>query len=109
MVKLGVVEGHIKGIKLPLEDRQQVLAQFADDTSFTLLGEERPVKYLINTLDTFCEGSGLVLNWDKSCGYWWTRGGGGRPNWTNELHISWANEGDISKLLGSIFGLSLST
>jgi len=67
------------------------------------------MKYLIHTLDTFCEGTGLVLNWDKSCDFWWTCGRGGCPHWTNELRISWANVGDISKLLESIFGLSLST
>ena len=32
--------GVIKGIKLPFMNRQQIVAQYADDTSFALLGEE---------------------------------------------------------------------
>jgi hypothetical protein len=69
MIKIGVVEERIKGITLPVEGRQQVLAQYADDTSLTLLGEERPTREAIYTIQTFCMGCGLVLNWDKSCAY----------------------------------------
>jgi len=38
MFKEGVSHSLIKGIRLPVEDRQQVMAQCADDTSLTLLG-----------------------------------------------------------------------
>lgn len=69
MVKHGMWEGIIKGITLPIKNKQQVMAQFADDTSMTLRREELLVRGAIYTLDIFCLGSGLVMNWDKSCGY----------------------------------------
>jgi len=75
----------------------------------TLRGEELSVRGAIYTLDTFCLGSDLIMDWDKSCGYWWSPDGLGCPDWTEVLHISWVEDGDVSKLLGSIFGLNLDT
>jgi hypothetical protein len=69
MIKEGIDEGRIKGITLPVEGRQQVLAQYADDTSLTLLREEQPTWEAVYTLQTFCSGSGLILNWNKLGGY----------------------------------------
>lgn len=109
MVKEGVAKGVIKGIQLPGEDHQQVMAQFADDTSMSLLDEESSVMAMIATLEEFCAGLGLVLNWEKSSGYWYSKILGGRPPWTNQLNIKWAAAGNIRKLLGSVFGLSLSS
>jgi hypothetical protein len=87
-----------------------VLAQYADDTSLTLLGEERPTRAAVRTLEAFCLGSGLILNWNKSGGYWKDRGGIPRPPWTEFVGVTWIDDGaDISKLLGTPFGLSLST
>lgn len=62
MIKSGMEQGVVKGIRLRGGERQQVSAQFANDTSFTLLGEERLVKETIGKVDQFCCGSGLVLN-----------------------------------------------
>jgi hypothetical protein len=108
MIKIETAAGRIRGIQLPVEDRQQVLAQYADDTSLTLLGEEDSAKVGILTLKTFCMGCGLVLNWEKSCGYW-KDGGRIRPVWTEQLGVSWIDdEQDLSKLLGTPFGLSMS-
>jgi hypothetical protein len=70
MMKEEVRSGRIQGIKLPVEDRQQVIEQYADNTSLTLLGVETSVRACIDTLQIFCMGCGLVLNWGKSCGYW---------------------------------------
>lgn len=88
MVKSEVTLGNIKGITLPGNARQQTLAQYADDTSFTLLGEEQPIRYLLYTLDTFCMATGLIINWDKSCGYWKDENNPVRPRWTDNLGIS---------------------
>lgn len=101
--------GRIKGISLPFEHRQQILAQYADDTSFTLLGEEESVRSLIYLLETFCLASGLVINWHKSSGHWKFKDSLFRPPWTNLLGIKWADEEEVSKLLGAPFGLSLAT
>lgn len=107
MVKKGVSIGTVKGIKLPRGVRQQVLAQYADDTSFTLLGEEVPVKALITLLDCFCLASGLVLNWGKSCGYWSSAITVARPPWTQQLNVVWVDEASTNKLLGTPFGMKL--
>jgi hypothetical protein len=109
MVVSDVSVGRIRGIQLPLEGSQQVIAQYVDDTSFMLFGEERPVRNLIYTLDSFCLASGLVLNWLKSCGYWKDKEGWGQLTWTDQLGVSWADGNGMSKLLGAPFGISLST
>jgi hypothetical protein len=80
--------GRVKGIKLPVEDRQQIVAQYVDDMSFTLLGEEESVRYLIYTLETLCLGSGLVLNWQKSSGHWKSKTWLFRPMWTEHLGVT---------------------
>ena len=108
MVTQEMWEGRVQGISLPFEGRQQIIAQYADDTSFTLLGDEGKVRCLVYLLETFCLATRLVLNWSKSSGYWKQKGNVGWPPWTNMLGISWADEG-VSKLLGAPFGLALTT
>jgi hypothetical protein len=109
MIKVEVEAGIVKGIKLPMEDRQQVIAQYADDMSLIFLGEEEPIRRLISTLETFCASSGLILNWNKSCGYWKAPDRGPRPNWIETLGITWAANDTVNKLLGTAFGLSITT
>jgi hypothetical protein len=109
MIKMAASTGMVKGINLPGGAHQQVIAQYADDTSLTLQGEEISIRGTILTLDTFCEGSGLVLNWLKSCGYWKAPDRSPRPWWTEALGINWAANEDVSKLLGTAFGLSISS
>jgi hypothetical protein len=101
MIKAEVDVGLVKGIKLPVEDRQQVIAQYADDTSLTLLGEEDSIRWLIYTLEAFCSSFGLVLNWNKD--------GNPRPAWTEALGITWVENHEVSKLLGTAFGLSITS
>jgi hypothetical protein len=109
MVTMEAATGRVKGIQLPMENRQQLIAQYADDTSFTLLGEEEPLRNLIYFLEIFCLASRLVINWRKSCGYWRARLNPLRPAWTGQLGVTWAEPNSVSKLLGAPFGLSLST
>ena len=99
----------VQGINLPFEGRQQIIAQYADDTSFTLFGNKEKVTCLVYLLETFCLATGLVLNWTKSSGYWKQKGVVVRPPWTDLLGITWADEEGVSKLLGAPFGLSLAT
>jgi len=42
-----------------------VIAQYVDDTSLTLLGEDDSVLAMISMLDIFYVGLGLVLDWNK--------------------------------------------
>jgi hypothetical protein len=107
MVAAEVETGRLKGIELPFRNRQQIIAQYAVDTSFTLKGEEEPVRNLIYMLEMFCAASGLLLNWNKSCGHWKSPLMLFRPQWTDNLGVSWANDEEVSKLLGAPFGLSL--
>lgn len=107
MIKVESVRNNIKGIRLPGNELQQTLAQYADDTSFTLLGEELPVRNMISLLDVFCRATGLLINWTKSSGYWKYSTNNERPPWTNDLGITWANNADVSKLLGAPFGMTL--
>lgn len=83
------------------------MAQYADDTSFTLLGEEKLVKALVAILDCLCLASDLVLNWEKSSGYWSSAVAVARPQWTQQLNIVWVDEASISKLLGTPFDMKL--
>ena len=106
MVKRGVKLGDIKGIKLP-GNREQITDQYANDTSFTLADEEEPVRNLIHTLNTFCLASGLVLNWQKSCAYW--KRAVIHPGWTDLLGVVWARGDEVSKLLGTPFGMSITS
>ena len=101
--------GRVQGISLPFKGRQQIIAQYADDTSFTLLGVEEKVRCLIYLLEMFCLASGLVLNWTKSSRYWKQKGGIDQPPSTDMLGITWADEEGVSKLLGAPFDLSLAT
>jgi hypothetical protein len=109
MVLKEVESGNVRSITLPVENRQQVLAQYADDTSFTLLGQEGTLRYLIRTLETFYLASGLVINWKKSSAHWKSALEPIRPLWTNGLGVTWAGGADISKLLGAPFGMSLTS
>lgn len=61
LIKQQVELDLIKGITLPI-GKSQVMLQYADDTSFTLLGEQDSVQCLVNSLTTFCSASGLDLN-----------------------------------------------
>jgi hypothetical protein len=106
MVKQGMTLGDVKGVKLP-GGREQVTVQYADDTSFTLAGEEEPVRKLIQILNSFCLASGLVLNWQKSSAYWKGAANTPRPAWTYLLGVVWARGDEVSKLLGTPFGMTI--
>lgn len=109
MVQTEATRGRIRGISLLVEGKQQILAQYADDASFTLLGEEGSVRNLILSLDTFCIASGLVINWNKSSGHWECKDSLFRPPWTDYLGIKWADDNEVGKLLGAPFGMTLTS
>lgn len=95
------------GINLPGATSQQLTLQYADDTSFFVRAKEQ-VKTLIDILDTFALASGLVINWAKSSDYWVSKHDP-RLAWTNAYDWVWVWDGHIAKLLGILFGLSIST
>jgi hypothetical protein len=71
-VKFEERAGHIRGITLPGTLEPQTLLQYIDDSSLMLTGEEQVVSHTVSTLDMFSTVSRLILNWTKSCTYWWS-------------------------------------
>lgn len=93
---------------MPRSKVQQLTLQFADDTSFTVRADQGSVSSLVNILNYFSFASGLLINWSKSGAYWVSRNGL-PPAWAHTFSWTWVPEGNISKLLGTPFGLSIST
>jgi hypothetical protein len=98
-MKREVQKRHIKGIQLPGALEEQVIAQFADDTSLSIYAAEAPVKATMETLNKFSTASRLIINEEKSATYHWEPGGGPRPTWTMAFRWQWATAGDVPKLL----------
>lgn len=71
--------GRIRGVDIPNSQCQQVIAQYADDTSMTIRGEEVYVHNVVAFLHTFSDASGLVINWTRSAIYWWDKNVRERP------------------------------
>lgn len=61
MIKSHAESRAIEGILLQV-DRQQILLQYAGNTSLTLCREEQLVKHLILIFNTFCDVFGLIHN-----------------------------------------------
>ena len=49
---------------------------------------------------------GTEINWEKSCVYWFDKYTH-KLKWFVGYNWQWAEEGDLSKLLGTPFGLNL--
>ena len=103
-----VSEGRLKGIILPRGKKQQSISQYADDFSFMIRGEKQYVDELVRLLKLFSEASGMEINWEKSSAYWFDKFTH-KPIWLNGYGWKWAEDGDLSKLLGTPFGLNLDT
>ena len=70
--------------------------------------ERRDADKLVRLLKTFSEASGMEINWDKSCAYWFDKYTH-KLEWLAGYNWKWAVEGDLSKLLGTPFGINLNT
>jgi hypothetical protein len=108
-IQQGVRQGRIRGIELPGAFEPQTIAQYADDTSLSIRGEEVHVQAAADTLQHFSRASGLIINESKSAAYFWAPQVNTCPLWTHRFRWQWAETHDVSKLLGAPFGLSLST
>lgn len=71
-IKREVAVGNIRGISMPGLDEQQILSQYADDSSLMLRGEEASTMQTLSTLNTFSKVTGLLINQKKSSTYWWS-------------------------------------
>lgn len=70
--------------------------------------DRRYVDELVRLLKLFSEASGMKINWAKLCTYWFDKYAH-KPKWLACYNRRWAEEGDLSKLLGTPFGLNLNT
>ena len=50
----------------------------------------------------------MEINWEKYNAYWFDKYTH-KPDWLNGYNWQWTNEGDLSKLLETPFGLNLHT
>jgi hypothetical protein len=105
--KRAMTMGAHTGISLPDDVGQQVILQYADDTNFTLLGIQENLENAIMLLELFYLASGLLINWTKSVAYWLSQEP--PPIWLQVTRCQWAIEHRLSKLLGTPFGIELST
>ena len=55
---------------LSIDDKEYLIAQYADDTEFILDGSKEYFENAIETLDLFAKMSGLKINYDKSQVIW---------------------------------------
>ena len=108
IIKKAVEEKKLKCVVLPGSKKQQCISQYADDSCFMIRGEKRDIDELVRLLKTFSEASGMEINWDKSCAYWFDKYTH-RPEWLAGYNWKWVEEGDLSILLGTPFRLNLNT
>ena len=71
-------------------------------------GTKEDVDELVKILETFSQASGILINWEKSCAYWFDKHTH-KPEWLLGYNWKWAEENDLPKLLGTLFGLNLDT
>jgi hypothetical protein len=105
--RVAVAANKLSGIVLPDGVSQQTLLQYADDTTFTLVGEERNLLAISSLLQDFGHATGLVYNTRKSVLYWFSPLI--PPRWLQSFGCQIAQTQDLSKLLGTPFGISLET
>ena len=73
IIKKAVKEKKLRGVMLPGGKKQQCISQYADNSSFMVKGDKRDIDELVKLLKTFSEASGMKINWDKSCAYWFDK------------------------------------
>lgn len=68
-------------------------------------GNKQYVDELVRILKVFSEALGMEINWKKSCAYWFDKFTH-KLEWLVGYNWKWAEEGDLSKLLITPFGLN---
>lgn len=61
---------------------------------------------MVRLSNTFSFASRLHINWKKSIAFWHSTIEA-KPTWLDMFMREWAQEGELSKLVGTMFGLSL--
>ena len=89
----------IKGFKL--NEKEILLAQFADDTTLCLDGSEQTFNESIHTLQRFAQISGLKMNNDKTCIVWIGSKKHSQVRFMRDMNFCW--DPGIFKILGVTF------
>lgn len=101
-----VTLGRINGVRLPGGNKQQLIAQYADDTTLSILGKAQYVSSTVAIFESFRLASGMVINWLKSQALWvgksWNRSA-----WLDQYNWRWGVKGQLRKFFGAPFGLNL--
>ena len=105
MVNKAMATRELEGIISQGNHHNQRIAHYADDTSFTMEGRAEVVRNLVNLLKPFSLALGSDINCSKSTTYWHNPATN-KPRLLDIFHWKWV-QGEISKLLGTTFGLSL--
>lgn len=105
--KRAQLHGSIEGIPLPFDLGHQLTIQYADDTNYTIQGTEANMQRLLDLLELFHLASRLLLNLAKSVAYWFSTRP--PPPWLQNFACQWVEPQQLSKLLGTPFGLDLAT
>lgn len=84
-----------------------MLAQFADDTTYSIRGTERYLQTVSTLLEEFGLATCLQINRSKCAIYWF--GPGDPPQWLALFGCAIAASGSLSRLLGTPFGITLAT
>jgi hypothetical protein len=91
MIKKEQQEGRILGIKLPRLKKRQLIAQYADDTNFTIKTSHDATQKLAQVLEEFSHAFGLELNNAKTMAFWIGNKKETRPGWTKEFNWTCAS------------------
>lgn len=71
-------------------------------------GDKRHVDELVCLLKVFNASSSMEINQEKSCAYWFHKYVN-QPEWLKGYNWQWVEEGNLSKLPSTPFGLNLNT
>jgi hypothetical protein len=96
---------NLQGLRLPLQEGSLLDAEFANDTGLYLDGNLENLSRVENALEIFCQGSGALINWNKSVAFWVSSEP--IPSWSPSPHFKWIPKGEAVRYLGCQVGLEL--
>jgi hypothetical protein len=79
-------QGKVHKVKLLRSNKQQVIDQYADDTSFIIRVAHKDVARLMHFLQLLSKVSSLFINGSKSVTYWVGGKRNERPSWTTNFN-----------------------
>jgi len=100
-------EGELASITLSEAVGEQLIKQYADGVNFMIKEEERYFRRLALLLEQYGLASSLLINWPQSLVYWLSPEPD--PPWISNIDCPWAIEHQLSKFLGSPFGIDVKT